>query len=438
MHRQRISFAYDNIGNREFAQKAAEEVTQYESNALNQYTAVGDFIPEFDLAGNQTLVKTSTGIWHVTYNAEKRPVNFTCIGSDTMIECAYDYMGRRATKKVTINGEVTLHQRYIYRGYLQITCCDLTRAVSPALWHILWDPTQPTATRPLAIQKDGVWYTYGWDLTKNICEIYGQTGYIRTLYTYTPYGSVTEEGDVIQPIQWSSEFYDTELGLVYYNYRYYNPKCGQWIRRDPIGEKDSYNLYRFLSSNPLEEYDVLGRESGEKPCCTVTLYVDPPASEAVENNILNVYVDTGHTWVEFEYCGETITFSVGPKDGIDPNSKKSLKRFKKGKTPGTTNFPTASHRKNAVTKEWRLNKAQCEKAKEVFDEQTQQEINYTLEYQCTSSALILLNYIPISPPPPDWVGPVVVKVPDNEGNEEIYWQGNMPNPYHLSKALEAG
>ena len=37
-----------------------------------------------------------------------------------------------------------------------------------------------TATRPQAIQKDGTWYTYGWDLTKNICELYGQHGYIHT------------------------------------------------------------------------------------------------------------------------------------------------------------------------------------------------------------------------------------------------------------------
>ena len=61
------------------------------------------------------------------------------------------HKGIRATKKVTTNGEVTLHQRYIYRGYLQIAACDLTRTWQPALWYILWDPTQPVATRPLAI-----------------------------------------------------------------------------------------------------------------------------------------------------------------------------------------------------------------------------------------------------------------------------------------------
>ena len=74
-----------------------------------------------------------------------------------------------------------------------------------------------TATRPLAIQKDGSWFTYGWDLTKNVWELYGQHGYIRTAYNYSPYGQVSSTGDVEQPIQWSSEFNDTELGLVYYN-----------------------------------------------------------------------------------------------------------------------------------------------------------------------------------------------------------------------------
>jgi hypothetical protein len=33
-------------------------------------------------------------------------------------------------------------------------------------------------------------------------------------------------GSTTQPIQWSSEFYDSELALVYYNYRHYNPVDG--------------------------------------------------------------------------------------------------------------------------------------------------------------------------------------------------------------------
>ncbi|MCQ2366378.1 MAG: hypothetical protein MJ056_04360 [Akkermansia sp.] len=69
-------------------------------------------------------------------------------------------MGRRATKVVTENGVVTTSHRFLYRGYLQIACCDRKRATHPCLWLVTWDPTQEIATRPLAIQKDGTWYTF--------------------------------------------------------------------------------------------------------------------------------------------------------------------------------------------------------------------------------------------------------------------------------------
>ena len=122
-------YNYDNIGNRTTA------------NALNQYTAIQEnaeaaFTPLFDADGNQTRIKTETGIWEVIYNAENRPVSFTNTESSTVVECAYDSMGRRAYKKVTIDGAVTLHQRYIYLGYLQIAALDLTRSAHPALWFI--------------------------------------------------------------------------------------------------------------------------------------------------------------------------------------------------------------------------------------------------------------------------------------------------------------
>ncbi len=276
------SYNYDNIGNRNTAQEITEEITNYTANNLNQYTAIGDFAPTYDAAGNQTLVKTTMGIWTVAYDAENRPVSFTNAETNTVIECAYDHMGRRATKKVTVNGSITLHHRYLYRGYLQIACCDLTRSNHPALWLITWDPTQPIATRPLAIQKDGTWYTYGWDLTKNICEVYGINGYIRTNYTYTPYGAVTTSGDVTQPIQWSSEFHDTELALVYYNYRHYNPTDGRWLGRDPI--YDLHNKYSYIKNNTISSLDYSGLFALCHPTCNGIIY--NPKTHCCKNGTL--------------------------------------------------------------------------------------------------------------------------------------------------------
>ena len=262
------AYLYDNIGNRVSAVEG-EDSTVYTANALNQYTSIQEntdeaFQPEFDADGNQTRVKTSTGIWSLTYDTENRPTEFSSstVEGSTIIQCAYDTMGRRAFKKVITNGTVTLHQRYIYRGYLQIACCDLTRTNHPALWLITWDPSQPVATRPLAIQKNGTWYTYGLDLTKNVCEVFGATGYIRTAYTYTPFGEVTASGNVDQPIQWSSEYHDAETDLVYYNYRYYNQEVNRWIIRDFYF--GNHKLYIGINNSPAITIDILGLNEDDK------------------------------------------------------------------------------------------------------------------------------------------------------------------------------
>lgn len=252
-------YAYDNIGNREFALEA-DSASMYEANDLNQYTALSDngsdpFVPRFDADGNQTLIMTNTGIWSAVYNAANRPITFTNDSTNTVVECAYDSMGRRCFKKITVNGIVTLHQRYLYHGYLQIAACDLTRNHHPSLWLITWDPSQRVSTRPLAIQKDSIWYTYGIDYTKNVCEIFGANGYINTSYVYSPFGTVITSGSVTQPIQFSSEYTDYELGLIYYNYRYYNSRYGYWNRRDIISSKNQYSVY---TSNGITSYDYRG------------------------------------------------------------------------------------------------------------------------------------------------------------------------------------
>ena len=230
----RFGYQYDNIGNRKTAREDAEEATAYTTGPFNQYTAIergeeAAFEPVHDADGNQTLIRTSTGIWQVAYNAENRPIRFVNESAKTVVECTYDYMGRRHTRKVSVR------------------------------WFLFWDPTQPEATRPLAIRKDGAWYAYGWDLTRNVTEIFGKAGYLRTVYTYTPYGEATAEGDVTQPIQWSSEYNDEELGLVYYNYRHLNPRDGRWISRDPIMEQGGWNLFAFVNNNGIINFDYLGK-----------------------------------------------------------------------------------------------------------------------------------------------------------------------------------
>ena len=48
------------------------------------------FSPTYDLDGNATLVRTSTGTWQIAYNGENRPIRFENAAAETVVECGYD------------------------------------------------------------------------------------------------------------------------------------------------------------------------------------------------------------------------------------------------------------------------------------------------------------------------------------------------------------
>lgn len=125
---------------------------------------------------------------------------------------------------------------------------------------VFWNPAEPTATRPLAINIVGAGtFFYTHDLTKNVCELISSTGTLSTTYDYAPFGAVTAGGNAsTNPFQFNSEYFDSELGLVYYNYRHYSPLDGRWLSRDPIEEQGGLNLYAFLGNNGLLGSDLLG------------------------------------------------------------------------------------------------------------------------------------------------------------------------------------
>ena len=166
-------------------------------------------------------------------------------------------------KKVTVNGTVASHERYLYRGYLQIAALDMLNSRN-VLRTLLWDPLEPTATRPLALVQAASLYCYGWDFNKNVTEVFDAQGNVAAAYDYSPYGQAASTGDLVQPVQWSAEMHDDDLALVYYNYRYYNPRDGRWINRDPIAEQGGWNLYAFLGNSTQDKVDRLGLEDKEK------------------------------------------------------------------------------------------------------------------------------------------------------------------------------
>ena len=69
------------------------------------------------------------------------------------------------------------------------------------------------------------------------------------------------------PFYFSSKFTDTETGLNYYGYRFYDPGNGRWLGRDPIGKRGGLNLYGMVGNTLVIDIDFLGQQTamGEVP-----------------------------------------------------------------------------------------------------------------------------------------------------------------------------
>lgn len=238
------AYNFDDIGNRETSfERGTNSV--YAANSLDQYTTVDDFVPQFDDDGNQTLIKTSTGIWSVTYNGENRPILWSQ-GTNTIV-MSYDCKGRRVTKN---------EEHFVYNGYLQIA--DSTRNI------FIWDPTELISTCPIAwnaLRNSGDVRYYIYDGNKNVSQIVSCSGDVIAHYAYAPFGAVTALHGAVataNPWRFSCEYSDDSLGLVYYNFRHFDPRLGCWVNRDPIDELGSRNLYAFAVNAPVGRTDVLG------------------------------------------------------------------------------------------------------------------------------------------------------------------------------------
>ena len=260
----RYSYAFDDIGNRKSSSERGTN-SVYAANQLNQYTEISDsalsaspretFTPQFDDDGNQTLIKTSTGIWQVTYNGENRPVLWTLINSFTpnsptpsLITMSYDRMGRRVTKN---------DQWFVYDEYLQI-------ADNYGNTHV-WDPTEPIATRPLVLNRGIFAAYYAHDGNKNVSEVVASNGNVDAHYEYAPFGAATIQRGTYaaeNTLRFASEFFDNAMEVVYYNYRHYNQWIGKWSRRDPKYESpyaDSSIPNSYLwCDNRCNLFDILG------------------------------------------------------------------------------------------------------------------------------------------------------------------------------------
>jgi RHS repeat-associated protein len=267
---QNWGFSFDPIGNRltsSSSETGTAVQTAYTANNLNQYSLINDGTtktPAYDFDGNMT--GDGNG-WTYTWDGENRLVVAEKTGQ--RLEFKYDYKSRRIEKRVVDGGNETKKERFVYNRFSQIeqlNALDSNAIEKKRIWG--------AESKLIAdINSSGTSFYAVGDDNNNISEYIDASGTIHGHYEYSPFGKATVVAGLSPDafeFRFSSEYFDTESSLVYYNFRYYSPELGRWLSRDPAQEKGGYNPYNFCDNDPCNAIDILGLAVVKicyKDCC---------------------------------------------------------------------------------------------------------------------------------------------------------------------------
>jgi RHS repeat-associated protein len=266
------SYVYDAQGNRQTGNGV-----NYQANALNQYATVGGVTWTYDADGNPL----SDGQRTMVYDAENRLVQITKAGN--VFTFRYDFRhrlvkqtgtwltlwdsgstaqvtswrfhdGDKVVRRVDQSSLGTQEAEYMWGLDLsgRVDGGDGTGGLlavmtSDAGYH-----------RPLHDGRGNVWgYPSGtqsnWLATGflNRLSSFGEVTHVSGAPSNVPYA-------MLNIGQGTKEFL-AEMGLYNYGRRFYDPKNGRFIGRDPISEGGGLNLHGFVQNNPVNGWDYLGQ-----------------------------------------------------------------------------------------------------------------------------------------------------------------------------------
>lgn len=93
---------------------------------------------------------------------------------------------------------------------------------------------------------------------------FDEAGSLLTFEEFYPYGDTAiiaaRNADQIRlkRYRYSGKERDSNTGIYYYGFRYYQPQAGRWLSADPAGSVDGLNFYGFVKGNPATFLDAAG------------------------------------------------------------------------------------------------------------------------------------------------------------------------------------
>ena len=232
------------------------------------------FTPTYDLDGNLLADSLFTYTWNEENQLIRRD---SVLSNQPTVSNSYDARGRCISQTETLNGQAAT-TLYLYDG-----------------WNVIAEfTTLPGNTGSKILTKTMTWgndlsgtfqgaggvggllssrfydtpilgatnQIYCYDGNGNVSSLVNPLNMrVSARYNYGPFGELlrsTGEMAELNEYRFSTKPQDKLTGLYYYGFRWYDPRTGRWLSRDPIGERGGVNLYGFVGNDGVSFVDVLG------------------------------------------------------------------------------------------------------------------------------------------------------------------------------------
>jgi RHS repeat-associated protein len=286
------SFSYDGLDR--LTGGPAGSLTYGDSNHVHAATTLGNFpnpYASYDAMGNMICRNTDTTSGHtcgssptgalMSYDNEGRLASWTApTGTTASDGFLYDNEGNRVLQRVN-NGSVT--DTITFDGYTETVLTGGTT----------------TTTKYYNVNGQRVALKTGSTLSYLLSDLLGSStialtssGSTQAVQLFAPYGSIRySQGSMPTTYNFTGQRLDSQTGLLYYTFRYYDPVSGRFVRADTTQTNaGGMDPYAYVGNNPEGRTDPTGHCW---PWCTALIGAAVGAVVGVAVTTVTSYATTG-------------------------------------------------------------------------------------------------------------------------------------------------
>lgn len=215
-----------------------------------------------------------------TYDPRNRLVKIE-EGANTIAECEYDGAKRRTVKKTYVSGQLDETRHFFYTApsrwqVVEERIGTSTSADRHFVWGLRYVDDLILRDRDSNVDRDFDERLYGMhDANCNVSCLTNSVGAVQERYTYDAYGvsdalaaDFGNRGN--STYAWETGFAgyrcDTKSLLLCVRNRFYQPRMGAWVQRDPLRLAAGENVHEYVRSNPAKRTDAAGTGAIDIAC----------------------------------------------------------------------------------------------------------------------------------------------------------------------------